>query len=181
MKAFFVNIFFEKSNHFCICFEGDVDVFYMDSDKKIFSRSSKADVTFFAKSKNLNFDANREIMLCDFDRLWPLLHETKRKKKLLTNEYKCIIDCWNAIEDIARTLEVKLPPYSRSKKYKIQKIYEKTFANMDIFGIGSIDLVRYFDHDEYDFRHDVLSRKERSIMRIYLTDAWKINRGYAGF
>lgn len=99
----------------------------------------------------------------NIDKVLFALTRTKKMRILSSSECKSVLDGWNMIEDLAKTMSFKIPPYSEAKKRSILKCYEKFFDRADILEIFA----------ESGAQLPYMSRRERIIAKTYLLNAWR--------
>jgi hypothetical protein len=100
----------------------------------LINEGSKALALQFARSLNEDVDAD-DVRLFDFDRLWAILRDGRQGDIFSKSDYNNILDGWNLIDDLSRSLKIALVP-QEERRSLIQGLYEQVFACADVLDLA---------------------------------------------
>ncbi len=105
--------------------EDDQDTFKLDSDNRLISAKSEHGLRSLlgTKSKGLKWSEGTEI---DFDYFWDALRGLKVGRSSSGKTCKILLDGWNFIEDLARTVGLT-EEMKRLQSPLLSKVYDKLF------------------------------------------------------
>jgi len=105
-----------------------------DRNGVLINEESKALALQFARSLNEDVDAD-DVRLFDFDRLWAILRGGRQGAIFSKSDYNNILEGWNLIEDLRRSLKIALVPHE-DRRSLIQGLYEQVFASADVLDLA---------------------------------------------
>jgi hypothetical protein len=153
-------------HYFFWCDGGNAsDIFFQRPDGSVYFAHDIDEALIFSQEHALNA-SSESMCTINLDQLWQLIGGEKNKNSLCKSECETILDAWNILEDLARTLKIKIPPFQKLKRRLIQEIYQKVFVCADVLD------------REMANRNLTLSRRERATARVFLARAWKLIRSH---
>lgn len=161
--CYLTEIVWRHRRHFFLWVDGgdDSDYVITQNDGAIFSALVSHEAILYAENNGWKVQADSLYSL-DFDRLWELLSGRNDLRSSDANAWRTILNAWNILEDFARTLDIRPPPYAVQKRLILQRLYEKVFERADVLEASSSN------------SGNGLSRKERAIVKAYLHGIWRL-------
>jgi hypothetical protein len=153
----------------------------------LINEGSKALALQFARSLNEDVDAD-DVRLFDFDRLWAILSDGRQGDIFSKSDYNNILDGWNLIDDLSRSLKIALVP-QEERRSLIQGLYEQVFACADVLDLAEREVAS-------DVRRKILevtpswslegdgprlTCEKIGVISDFLEEAWKAVRADKGW
>ena len=134
--CFLTQIIWMGNSHFFFWKDGGEkpDRILTDRNGVLINEESKALALQFARSLNEDVDAD-DVRLFDFDRLWAILRGGRQGAIFSKSDYNNILEGWNLIEDLGRSLKIALVPHE-DRRSLIQGLYEQVFASADVLDLA---------------------------------------------
>jgi hypothetical protein len=134
--CFLTQIIWMGNSHFFFWKDGGEkpDRILTDRNGVLINEESKALALQFARSLNEDVDAD-DVRLFDFDRLWAILRGGRQGAIFSKSDYNNILEGWNLIEDLRRSLKIALVPHE-DRRSLIQGLYEQVFASADVLDLA---------------------------------------------
>ena len=134
--CFFTQIIWMGNSHYFLWKDGGEkpDRLLTDENGVLINEESRALALEFAQSLNEDVDAD-DVRLFDFDRLWEILRGGRQGAVFSKNEYNSILEGWNLIEDLGRSLKIVLIR-QEERRSLIQGLYEQVFVRADVLDVA---------------------------------------------
>lgn len=134
--CFLTQIIWMGNSHFFLWKDGGEkpDRILTDRNGVLVNEESKALALQFARSLNEDVDAD-DLRLFDFDRLLAILRGGRQGAILSKSDYHNILEGWNLIEDLGRSLKIALVPQEDSSSL-VQGLYEQVFVCADVLDLA---------------------------------------------
>jgi hypothetical protein len=110
------------------------DRFLTNQNGGLFMEGSRALALQFARSLNEDLDAD-DVRVFDFNRLWAILRSGLQGAVFSKSDYNVILEGWNLIYDMGRSLEITLIP-QEDRRSLIQGLYEQVFNCADVLDLA---------------------------------------------
>ncbi|NVD97724.1 hypothetical protein [Massilia sp. BJB1822] len=161
--CYLTEIVWGHRSHFILWVDGgdDSDYVVTQRDGAIFSALESYEAIHYAENHGWKVQAD-SLYSYDFDRLWELLSSRNDLRNSDAIAWRMILNAWNILEDFARTLGIRPPPYTVLKRLVLQRLYEKVFEYADVLEAVAGNAEKG------------LSRNERAIVKAYLYGVWKL-------
>ena len=184
-SCFLTRIIWDGDDHYLLWKdEGEnPDHFLMNKDGGIFVGMSLTSASQFARSLGEEVDAD-DVSVFDFDRLWTLLRRNWTNPAFDASEYKIILDAWNLLEDMARSLRITLIPQEEDRSL-IQSIYEQVFTCAKVLGTDDQnmpddtrkEILRVTSYRSAESDCSELTSERARVAQAFLENAWGAIRG----
>jgi hypothetical protein len=138
--CFIMQVVWDGSSHYLLWKDGaeKADQFLLNRNGGIYIGTSPALALQFARSQNEDVDAE-DVSPFNFDRLWAILRSSQRGAILSKTDYNIILEGWNLIEDMGRSMKIALIPEEESRSL-IQGLYEQLFKYADVLDLTTREL-----------------------------------------
>jgi hypothetical protein len=182
--CFLTQIIWMGNSHLFLWKDGGEKPDRILTDQKgvLINEESKALTLQFARSLNEDVDAD-DVRLFDFDRLWAILRRGRQGAIFSKSDYNNILDGWNLIEDLGRSLKIALVP-QEDRRSLIQGLYEQVFVCADVLdvvdrGVSSevrAKIVEVTPSWTLEGNGPKLTREKIGAISDFLEGAWKAVR-----
>jgi hypothetical protein len=158
-----------------------------DKNGVLINEGSKALAFQFSRSLNEDVDAD-DVRLFDFDRLWAILRSGRQGAIFSKSDYNSILEGWNLIEDLGRSLRIALIP-QEERRSLIQGLYEQVFVCADVLDLAEREvasdvrekIVEVTPSWSLEGDGPKLTREKIGAILDFLEEAWKAVRADKGW
>jgi hypothetical protein len=187
--CFLTHIIWLGKSHYFLWKDGGEkpDRLLTDENGVLINEESRALALEFAQSLNEDVDAD-DVRLFDFDRLWEILRGGRQGAVFSKNEYNSILEGWNLIEDLGRSLKIVLIPQEETRSL-IQGLYEQVFVRADVLDVAEREvasdvrdkIVEITPSWSFEGDGPKLTREKIGAILDFLEEAWKAVRADKGW
>lgn len=143
----------------------------MPDGEQLLIAGSEEELALLADEREVPLEVD-DPYVYDLDRLFGLLGELPSDASLDIDSCKLLLDCWNMLEDMAKTLGLALTEMEEGKADILDTVYGELFHGNNLPSITP----------EGESFEPVFSAEEIQAMRAYLAGMWAelyaLNRGF---
>lgn len=135
--CYVVCIVSSKIKYFLLWKDGgnnQTDVYILDPDNRLLLSKTSAGILEKAAMLGLTV-SSQEPDIVDMDKMWEIISKIYPSRTISRESCKIILDNWNAIEDIIKSLNLTLSGFPKLHLRIIQDAYEKIFVGCDVLDI----------------------------------------------